>query len=510
MKHQYDSSERTVNLKDWLMELMVRWRVFGRCMIVGLVVGILLCAYKWYKPGYEVVTAEESVDEAIQEATQEEELEPLTENDVEVVDALIEVEKVYRQQLEYNKESTLMQLDATQLPLVELQFYINYVRTDELNDDASNIKAYYSKELESDEYYAYLLQQVEVLSEKAYYKEYLDGSKSFWKKSSGDKAILSYSVCADNLDTAKKIADVTVNYLIGKNEDAEKIFGEHQISLLNYNATICNSFDLIAYQKDKIDTQYSWLTKYNSQKAALSKQQKFFYEFWQDGVSYEEAKSATEKKIIEENNKLTEEGTEESVEETVMLPRKVNVVWIIVGVLGSALVAVAYISLIYLFTGKVRYQDEWNGMYGIPKIANVIMPKEIKGWAEKFDQSLLKKMTKRYGLCDLEAGLGMALAKTLALVKQKKCNKLVVLVTDYTDEKKVFISKLGDELSKRQIEMRVAEDHSLADTVLDDSSEQTVLLVVEHNKEYFYQVEQKIELCELLNCTIQGAIMLIS
>lgn len=489
--------DRNINFKNWIIEVVSCWRILLVCLCLGVVLGTVFCVYKWYNPGTEVVVEQSELEEN----GEVEILQELTQSEVNAVTTLREIEQNYLKQLDYVKNAPVMKLKAEELPVVELQFFIETKDNEEsekAEKDRFEIKSYYSKCLESQEFYQAVLDNVEGVQNDVYFTEYLDGTKGFWRKSSSDASLIIYSVCGKDLETAEKIADIAVQHLLASKSEAIQLLGEHDIKLINYNAKVCYSIDLLNYQKDKINATLGMQSTFQSQKNALNLQQKMYYELLEEGETEEQARERVNAKAIEEG---------EVVGQIVEKPQTLNVLYIFLGLLGGLIVGILFISIGYIFTDKVYYEDELFTMYGFPKIENIILRNETELRAKKIDWWIYQNLAKKYSLIPSTEAVGLSAIKIAAHFSNKTDCSLGIIVKENDENQWKYAQNLKEELGKRNVCVKIVNATNEGLSEIEKIAGQSVVFVIQHKDENFYELERKIEMCKLFQCEIVGAIV---
>ena len=361
--------EKEINLIDMFWGVCLKWRQIFVCAIIfAVLAGCMsyLLSVQAAKKAAEPVEKISLEDIELEESSQKN------------VAAYLEYVEIFEDQLEYNENSPLMRLDANGFYRNVISYYVDNYFTVEypLISKTNNIHAMleaYRGELRSEKF----LGKVEELSGGSeemspYCMEMIDCNNSFGQNITGNNSavgILTISVYAEDEETCRELANLVKETIESKKADVIGKIGNHQLSLIEDVCDYSSDIELLKYQKDNIDKSVAFSNTAREVKNKLTEEELTYIKVYeQEQAEIEDGVKPEEERVIPE----------------VTISKKI----VVVGFLGGIALAVCVIAIMYLFNCKLRLEDDFEMIYGVKLLGNVIVEskkkKKIFGFIDDF------------------------------------------------------------------------------------------------------------------------------
>lgn len=480
--------EREINLLDMLWTVCLKWR---QILLAAVIFAVLAGGLSYLKSSQMAKEASEPAEEIDLEDI------GLEDDSKKNVDVYLEYKQMYADQIIYNDSAPLMQLDANGFYRDVITFYVDnhYAVEYPLMTKTNNINAMletYKAELRTNEFTTKLNELVgNDECTMPYGTELVDCANKYGhlNEMTSGVGVLMISVYGNNEQTCKELASLVMETIqAGKGNVTEK-FGEHEIFLIEENCSYISDPDLLRYQQENINKLSTYATNIDNMKNKLTDIE----------LSYVDA---YEKEEMLESGELKEEAVEVPV---VSISKKL----VVLGFVGGAAVVFCVAVFTYLFNGRLRLEDNFEMMYGVKLLGNVILKDNKKkkwfGFVDKFFTKM-RHLNRHY----FEADEAISMVAAGIKIGAKRMNASKVYVTGATlgkEEKKV-IEKLQKELNKADVSLIAGKPILYDAEALEKSAEVGfVVLLEEAGVSLYNEVAEEIEVCEHQGMNVLGAIV---
>ena len=444
-----NKGEREIYIKDIIVGIMKKWKSI---LLVGIIVGMCVCAYSTYKDNESYDMLKKIVDKDLTDKELEQE-EP------EIYNVL----KLYKRRNAYNdysKNAVIMRIDYSNVTHFRMNFYVesmykfNYSQENE-KDYSNDIIAYYSTFLQSQEFIDMLVNKLQLAGDAANYEDIVKVESDI------NHMMLVVDVICDSIDI--KELEKTISEIMLNKQKEIQVIGEHKVSVLDcYVKTIIDA-NVKALQ-DKINLELSILNQQIDQMfQSLSQWQKEYINYvvmMDEDAGYQ----------------LTKPG--------------VNLKMLILGlVLGIFITAVIYVVKGALSIKVQNKNDIWN-IFGISNISEINCEGKNKTVHNKEQEDYIVAFIKKK--CNKENGLEVYFIGSI----MEKIN------TDIFDR---IIEELIKEGVQAKLLMNPCKDKNSLEQI---SSNGVAVLVEKVDMSRYNDIEKEIKLLYDNEVAILGTVML--
>lgn len=480
--------EREINLLDMFWAVCLKWR---QIIVWAFIFAVLAGGFSYLKSARTAKVAMEPAEEISLEDIQ---LEEDSQNDA---NAYLEYKQMYSNQIMYNDNASLMQLDANGFYREVITYYVDNHFSVEypLIGKTNNINAIvesYKSELRDEEFVGKLEELTGCSeAESSYVKELIDCDNKYGKLSTkvNDTGILSVSIYSNDEETCKALAELVKESLEGGKATVTQKLGEHDITLIEDNYDYIADLDLLKYQQENVSKLSTYATNLDNMKSKLS----------DDEISYIEA---YEREKILENEEVGEEVTDIPL---VTISKKL----VIVGFVGGGVLAFFIYALFYLLNSKLRLEDDFEEMYNIKLLGNVVTKSETKKKWFGFVDVLFNKMrhlNKRY--FTKEEAVSMVAASIKIGARKLSTSKVYVTGAAVGKQEKFVVEQLKKELKKTDVELILGKPILYDAESLEQSAEVGCVVLIESVGVSLYrEVAEEIEICKHQETKVLGAVV---
>lgn len=482
--------DKEINLLDLIWDVCLKWR---QIIVWAIVFAVLAGGVSYVKSAQNAKAMKEAKEEVSLEDIKLDEEEQLA------VERYFEYYRLYENQMYYNRNAPLMQLEPGRFYLGTVSYYVDnhftleYPVIDKTNPINGIVQSYESQL--SSELFAQKVSEKLGLKEpnELYGIELVDCTNQYGKPIVNDTNILAISVYAPDKETCQTLIQlVKENVQSGKTFVTES-FGEHEIVLLEEDCKEASDIQLLEYQQKNLDKISSYDKTLTDMESKMS----------DNGLSYIEIYEKEMEREIEK----TEEPEEamEPEEPVVGISKK----YIAVGFVAGAFLAVFMMALLYLFNNRIRLEDNLEAMFDIKLLGNVVKDeKGKKKWFYFIDKFFCKMrhMNKHY--FKEEDAVSMVSAGIKIASKKLGVNKVYATGTNVGEEEKEVIEKLRKELTKSGIELVKGKPILYDAEALESSAEIGCVVFVEHAGDALYrEIADEIEICKHQGINVLGAVV---
>lgn len=483
-------SEKEIDLIDMFWSTCLKWRSI---LLWAIIFAVFAGGFSYLKSAKAAKIATEPVEEIALEDIK------LEEDSLENVNSYLEHKQIFEDQVKYNSQAFLMQLDANGFYRQVLTYYIDnhYLVEYPVMSKSNNINAMveaYRAELRAEEFTIKLEEVTQCDEAKvSYKKELVDFSNRFGEetKSNDDDGILMISIYSVDKQECEVLAELVKETILnGKSRVTEKV-GAHDISLIEDSCDYVADADLLKYQQENIGKLSTYANIIDSMKGKLTETELAYIDAY-------------------EKEKETAEQGESIEQEVVITDATINIKLVIVGFIGGMTSAFCVIMLLYLFNCRLRLEDNFEKVYNVKLLGNVIVKDEKKKRWFCFIDDFLNKMrhlNKHY--FTEEDAVSMVAAGIKIGAKKQGTSKIYVTGATLGKEEKTLIEKIKRELCKNNIEVISGKPILYDAEALEMSAEIGYVVLFEHAGVSLYsEIAEEIEICEHQGVRILGAIVL--
>ena len=377
--------EREISLVDLIVEILLRWRVIIIAMLVG---GVLMGGLSYVK-SYRTAQMQKAQNEELKEQQIQEEPEgsrktwleeKLTPIQLANVETVVVNEALCKEQEEYYSHSTLMQLDADNVPYAEATFYIK-------GEDAASVNNLV-------QVYGDLVVDGEILSRLADKLELSQSAVSELVKverTSTNNMLGSNSFCVSVIcDTEERcriaLAEI-MSYVEEQRTQMAEFMGEHAVSVIKQSCTITANADLMESQRTIINSIVSLKNSIAKAKDAFSDEEMDYYNFLNVGS------------VAVEDTESSDTDEEEKTDYIPVITPTVSVKFVILGMLLAAFLYVFVVFLQYILNTKIRSNDKLALLYDISLLGQITKESQKKkpfGFVDRLILSVRDRNKRRF------------------------------------------------------------------------------------------------------------------
>ena len=439
--------EEIVSVRDLLVRIMLHWRMFLVCMLVGALVFDAAGYVKQkqeiskYRQNAEIDDAEKQEVDKLQLA---EFKEKLTDIQIAQVEKAVSIYKIYQKSyddtINYINNSIKMQLDPNQICTNVLQYQIDVgysVRYPEIEkrDPTQDIKDSIYFKLIND---ANCTEIAKALGENigsSYIKE-LISAPSAGSTGTYPDDIYTLSIMGRSYDECDKITAILQREIVKVFENLKKQYGQFKVIDMGVQKFKSYNQSVLDAQKAQANSLREVRTNSVSIVDALNVEQKTYFYALLNGDD-----------TVEISLPVDTEEADSSLATEPAPARKINPKMIIIGALAGFIAAFFIIFCRLLIGGKLISENTLKDMYGVDQLGNIRVSKEPRGLGAGIDKALLNLMDGGMAAYTGEERLRMA-AAGIRIALQKNNWKSIYLTSTSADEAtKGILEELREQLA---------------------------------------------------------------
>ena len=482
--------QREINLWDMLWAVCLKWRSILVCaVILAMLAG-----------GLSYVRNAQSLEAENKEISLEDMEKALDYESKKSLEVYFEYMDAYESQKKYNETAPIMQLDANAFYKGEVSYYIDnnfkveYPLVDTNNAIVALVNTYKAA-LNSQ---GFLDEAKEVLGEQLIENQYVTEMIDFMNaygdtttiETNEAEGVLTISVYANDEETCYALKELVKESINAYQKEAGSQFGKHDLVLLQDVCEFVADEDLLDYQKrnvDRMQTSANYMTSFESKFSTQQFQYKDLYL----------------KNNGKENGSAVQEAT--SIKESPIVSIKL----VLIGYVGGAVLMFGLWALLYIFSSKLRLEDDYELVFESKLLGNVPMEKKTKRkwfWFIDFVFEKLRHFNKRY--FEKEEALDMIAANIrIAMQKANACKVMVTGAVCGDDEKNVA-EQIASRLKKDGIEIvfgnSILYDAEALEKLVELGS---VVLVEKAEKSLYKEIQREIEICLHQGVNLVGSVV---
>lgn len=474
--------EREISLIDLLFEILLKWRKIIVATVIG---GILLGGYSYLQSTKTAnVQNNQGDNTASKNVTLEEVENKLTHTQRSNVRAVLG----YEEYSEYFENSILMQIDANNVPTVELIFCIKTT-----DSKVKNIVVETYTQLISTGMTEWLIQKGESADEAAKVRELItvenEGRNYKIVYETGDSGSVYVSVVHKDEEKCKALASHVKDFVEAQKSTVNKAYGEHEVTLVSETyATVVDS-DLLTKQRTILINATSGNTSADKLMQAFTPQEKQYYDMLKGNINSEVA-----------------EGT--AAVPVVVVSPSISIKYVILGMVLFAFVYVFYVFMAYIFNNKLRANDDIAELYEIPQlgiISKTNKKKKFLGFIDAWIIALRDRNKRKF--TEEEAKEIVAVAIKMA-VKKSDSKDVCLIGCDVKKQIEDICGSIKVLLEKEGIKVSVLDNVLYNAEEMEKLSDAGNAVIIEKTGATMYdEVAKELELLKRYNINILGGVL---
>ena len=480
MRRKYGMDEMEMNFLDWIGVIAYRWKSIVVMMLVG---AIVLGGYGYLKSGEK---PEKGGNINVKEMPE------LTQAFVQIK----ECEALKASQQQYLQDSILMQMNASEVSQILIEYHVVANENEIVNYEemVETLVSAYKRELQNDELQKRIQEELGGEIPLQYVRELIsyennsqnqDAPEEFGacpQKVNVDKHMIGIKIRGWDREACEKVAECIHQYMEGCTSVlSEKLF-PHEIKL--FNRIYC-----VVYDEELIQKKIAVLSNIRTANECIAE--------IEIGLTSEENQAIREA-IEKEEYTLHEVAVEQ-------MPR-INVKYILLGIICGAGIMIGGWTLKYLLTDKLRTASELESMWGIDTMALTPMEEKKGIWT----RSVFKIKNAGVRMFMDEDVIGLLRAEICIRLEKYGKNKFYVWNSILSERNRKIVHELQRECDNMPI--TIVESDSVmfdADVMMQLANADAVILFEEINGTTYSDLRRKVQLCEdnkieIMCCVVDG------
>lgn len=460
--------ERIVTVSDLLKEIVRR---IGLVIVLGIIVAVLCCGYKYVKDSKAAKAANSEDTATTVKLTDEEQTD---------VNNVISVQDNMKEQQEYLDNSVLMQINAYDESRVTLQYriitgdkqlskdllsaYDNYVTNGSLAQDMIN----HGVDMD-----------LQYLTELLYFEKDSDKEDNSDSTVITDTPALTFEirVIHKNQKSCEKLAAVIPECLSDFEQTLQESTGAHELNLVDQSYAEVVDQGLWTYKIDRVNSVVSMQERVDSLKEKLSADQVALVE---KNLQKADKKDDAKKEVVKAH-----------------ISKKYAVLGFGIGII----LAILYIVISYIWRGTINNEKDVTYLYGVQLMGT------LKGKNKK--NALLRLGDKLRGKKPVDFSVEEAIvcADVAGYCSKNQIRKLLLLSSEEVTET-AWIHTLVKKLKEAGVEAEVETDILSSAAAREKAAGYEVaVLIAQVRRSAYDTIEQELGFCELQNIQVAGAIV---
>ncbi len=363
--------EITIDVKDCIQKILLKWRQICLWMIAGAVLLTLVGALR------SLPASGEGVQEDTQDSQERERTEAaqaLSDREIQDVDTAVTLYTSYNAEIEdtaaYIQNSIKMQLDPSSVPTLVLQYYINthyqvvYPVMDE-RDVTEDIVDTYENRLRAKSVSDRISEELNGRPDPGYVMELIG-----IKLDADD--IMTITICGPDQDYCETIGGILKEAVREVTPEVQDLYGSFDLTDVTETFSLQVNTDILLAQQAQTTALSTLKTALNNIVTSLTDDQKTYYYLLLDSLAEESE----------------EEGAAEPEE-----PVRTSVQWfhgryLILGLLAGAFLAVLWYGLRYILSSRLRIAEDMEEVYGTHLMGKILTPEEKKRESHFMDRRI--------------------------------------------------------------------------------------------------------------------------
>lgn len=460
--------ERIVTVSDLLKEIVRR---IGLVIVLGIIVAVLCCGYKYVKDSKAAKAANSEDTTTSVKLTDEEQTD---------VNNVISVQDNMKEQQEYLDNSVLMQINAYDESRVTLQYRI-ITGDKQLSKDLLSAYDNYvtNGSLAQDMIDHGVDMDLQYLTELLYFEKDSDKEDNSDSTVITDTPALTFEirVIHKNQKSCEKLAAVIPECLSDFEQTLQESTGAHELNLVDQSYAEVVDQGLWTYKIDRVNSVVSMQERVDSLKEKLSADQVALVE---KNLQKADKKDNAKKEVVKAH-----------------ISKKYAVLGFGIGII----LAILYIVISYIWRGTINNEKDVTYLYGVQLMGT------LKGKNKK--NALLRLGDKLRGKKPVDFSVEEAIvcADVAGYCSKNQIQKLLLLSSEEVTET-AWIHTLVKKLKEAGVEAEVETDILSSAAAREKAAGYEVaVLIAQVRRSAYNTIEQELGFCELQNIQVAGAIV---
>ena len=482
--------DREINLIDLIVEILEHWRL----MIVWMLVGGALIGTIGYMQSVKAVEKqkkqmESQIDAATELKNLEETLTPIEKYNVK---AVISNERLN----DYYNQSLLMQIDAANVPTLELIFKV----TAEDYETSCSIEKTY-EDLLSCGLMENLGNEGQTDTTENQLSELITLNKSgnalpsstitVIRNENADRDTFRVTIIHVTEEECRKLAEQVQKYLEEEHEQLESKIGVHELILVNKSFACVTDTELIDQQRLMIANLTSNNTNTEKLKKAFSNSQESYY---------------TLLKAFSTKSDMDDVGEPEN--NAVIATPSVNIKYVILGMIVFAFAYVFYRLMRYVLNTQLRSTDDILRLYNIPMLGSVPQTEDKKKMFGFVDKWLLKICNRNKKVFLRDEAIGLTAVALKMQMKREGVDTAYCVGCNMKQSSMRVVEQLQNILIKENITIIVLNDILYNQDTMEQLQDAKAVFLMEKVGETMYdEIAKEQELLKRQNIKVLGAVI---
>lgn len=466
------NQERDINIVDMFWALCSKWRVI---IICGLIFALLLGGIGYYNN-----TKETDIETLQAELEEEDEI---------YIDMYLTYLDLYKTQKDYNNLSPLMQLTPNDFYVNVLTYYVDnyYVVEYPVITERDNIDALiqaYKTVLCTDQIARDIVETMGMEDEAVLYSSEMVDLKNVYGDvdvTEQETNIITVTIYGNTAEDCAKVSDIVKATIESSKEDMTKQFGKHDISIIEDMTKQASDIDLSTYQKRNIDNLNTYKLSLDSSEGNLSKA----------ALSYVD---------IVKTDVENEENEKES---------PIEIKMIVLGFILGVFLVLFFAALGYISNKKLRYEDNYEKVYGIKLLGTITgrfknkkrVFEFVDRWIEEKRHANIHKFTE-----DEEEDMVVSGIKLLA--KKSGVKKVYLTGATVSQIPEDLVDTFAKRLGKDDIELILGKSIIYNAEALETASEVGNVVIIDKLGIVMYdEIYSMLDTCDVHKINVLGGIL---
>ncbi len=492
-------NEREIKLGDFVIEILLRWRM----VVVLMVIGGVLFAGLSYLNSYRAAEAQKSKLQQMEaELAEKEDVEAdkqwleeqLTETQIANVNNALTYEQMYEERQAFQKNSLIMNIDPFNVSRVDITFFI---QSDDM-DRTYNIQKIYEDVVNSTGLYDYIKQTCDVVYNPS---EMILLERTSYGQENGTDTV-RICVIYNEEKMCQEVANRVVEYVKTQQIQLSELLGEHEISVLDQTYSMVINETYLTSQKNCDIEIMNYRNNFTSLKSKFTDDEWRYYNYLKTG-------KATENADADKNGVNAEAVGKENIlsAETISTP-SISIKYIILGMILFAFVYVFYAFMKYILDNKLRSTENLADIYNlsqlgfIPAITN---KKKFLGFIDAWILALRDRSKRRF---TADEAINMAAVAVKMAIKKSSNSEVYLVGCDIKNQTTDVCQKMQSILSKDNIEAKILDNVLYnAESMAGLEDAHCVVLVEKAGSTLYAEIAKELEILARQDIIVLGGIM---
>ena len=473
---------REINIVDFLIEILIHWRLIIIFAVIG---GVLLGGYGFYSTRKarflesQVVAQSEPQPQLSKEELLTSIKARLSAKDIATINTIIDNYRLLQMQNTYLERSVLMKADPFNMPEGSVVVRVNA-----------------EPETITDIYSAFIFMipsadMFEVLTTRLGLDDTINEQIVLVEKGGIDEDhfTIKLNFYALSEEDCSALQDAFIDYVKEKSAEYTEIIGPNEVFVIDQFVSVVYDPAIADAQRKVYTAKKDYENNITTNFDGLSADGKTYYNLYMDKIDAASLQP-TQTPEVNINTGFGSQGTKKLF---------------IYGVAGGLFVSLLLISLMYIFTNKLRDTDSFNTVYGINQIGKIFRPSKKEKYSTIIDRAFYSLKRRGRKKVELEEAINNAAVSTTVTAVKIGAKKIGIFCLD-KDEK--LSNRMVETLSKKDIDSIVlCCPLKFEDVASDLIDVEGAVIVAKSGISRYYDVWDIIDMLEAQNVRIIGGIM---